>query len=351
MLLERALALLPEAPAQARAFIETLPREARGHLRLQAQRHGFETLLAATGAAGFEVEPARARVERFQFTRHRQATLALAQHLTAAGVDVLLVKGAPLAERLYATRPVEPWMRPPGDIDLFVSPSALDLAAEVLRDAGLQLIDDPRVRHASAKHSVDFRGREGRLAGIFVELHAHLSHSPWRENLEFAALFERGRPWPVAAEASPRQKVLDPVDELIFLASHGAGHRFEQLKWLFDLKLCARQLSDAGTEEIWQRAEICRARQALGLGLWALASRLDLDLGDLRHGARRTTALRRALYSTALAMGPSLSAPRGLITCLLLADQLRPSMARPLAALGLEKLRRARAAPQGTAAP
>lgn len=338
MLLEDALAFLPESPAQARAFIHALSRDERAQLRLQACRQGFESLLAATGAQGFEVEPTLPRVERFQFARHRHATLELAKHLAESGIDVLLIKGAPLAERLYSVRPLEPWMRPPGDIDLFVAPPALDRAVSVLRHAGLKLIDDPRTRHSRAKHSVDFRGIEGRLCGLFVELHDHLSHSPWRENFEFEALFERGERWPSEAASSPRQKILNPIDELLFLASHGAGHRFEQIKWLLDLKLRLNQLQDADFGEIWQRAEACRARQALALGLWMLQTRFKLGVAGQKMAGPHASRLRRTLYRAALSMGPRWSAPRGLLTCLLLADRLRPSMAWHLAALGLEKI-------------
>lgn len=337
-LLERVFAFLPETPQRARTFIDALSREERTRLWLQAHRQGFESLIAVTGARDCAVEPTLPRVERFLFTRHRQATLALARHLTEAGIEVLLIKGAPLAERLYSVPPLAPWMRPPGDIDLFVAPASIDRAVRSLTAAGLRLIDDPRARHAGVKHSVDFRGIEGRFTGLFVELHAHLSHSPWRENLEFDALFARGESWPSAAEAGPRQRILHPIDELIFLASHGAGHRFEQLKWLFDLKLRVNRLKDVPAADLWRRAQECRSRQALGIGLWMLETRLGLDMSG-QKAEEPLSVIRQALYGAALHLGPRWSAPRGLLTCLLLADRPRASMARHLVALGIEKIR------------
>lgn len=346
-LLAQALAYLPEAPEKSRAFVDALSRSKRSRLLWEAREQGLEALIAATGAAGCEVEPTLTRVTRFQFARHLHATTEIAGRLAEAGVDVILIKGSPLAARLYDAPPIEPWMRPPGDIDLFVAPTSLGRAIDVLRQAGLRLIDDPRARHGGVKHSVDFRGTEGRLSGLFVELHARLSHSPWRENLEFGPLFERARPWaPSGSAPNSRQRVLDPLDEIAFLASHGAGHRFEALKWLLDLRLRLGLLANIDAAMIWQRAVDCRCEQALRIGLWALERWLDTDetrLGQQmsrRAGKRgQLSPTRRALYGAALGMGSGLRRLRGLVTCLLLVDQPRPSMVRHLAALGLERLR------------
>ncbi len=339
-LLAHAIAFLPEAPDASRAFVDALSRSQRARLLWEAREQGLEALIAATGAAGCDVEPTLTRVMRFQFARHLHATEELAARLADAGIDVILLKGSPLAARLYDAPPIEPWMRPVGDIDLFVAPNAVDRAIDVLRQAGLHLIDDPRTRHGGVKHSVDFRGTEGRLNGLLVELHARLSHSPWRENLEFGPLFERARPWERSGvAANHRLRVLDPLDEIAFLASHGAGHRFEALKWLLDLRLSLGQLADIDAALVWQRAGDCRCEQALRIGLWAIGQWLGESGVRLGSGGPNLSTARRALYGAALGMGPGLRRLRGLVTCLLLVDRARPSMVRPLVALGLERLR------------
>ena len=110
----------------------------------------------------------------------------------AAGVPVLLLKGAALARRVYP----EPGLRPMGDMDLLVPGEALPLATETLHRLGFRNLAaaDPPGWQAEHRHAPAlFRGVEGLL--VQVELHTDLfaqsgeaapqPADPWADPLAF----------------------------------------------------------------------------------------------------------------------------------------------------------------------
>ena len=344
-----------DGKAAAARMAEEMSAPQRSALHQESAASGLESLTAAILDAPDAMSKARARIERFRFAQHLNAAGALAGLLAAHGVRVLLIKGAPLALRRYVTQPFHPWMRPLGDIDLFVHPDTLPRAFDILENAGLSCADVGGQPDFSTRHAITLRGAQmGRFDGLWVELHAHLSHSPWREHLEFGALFCRGTPWVPPGMPEETQamrppgamvRLLSDEDETVFLASHGAGHRFAHPKWLLDMALA---LSPVRTPEQWARLK----RRAAEAGC---ASALDLSRELLQRAcpphtdasqAHWQTELsspltwRRIAFRTACDLGDGAALPRGALTCLALTDAFSLRQLRPAAALALEKIRR-----------
>ena len=99
----------------------------RRTLHQEAAAAGFESLVTSILEEPDVLAEARGRIERFRFSQHLNAVWTMAGLLAAQGIRVLILKGTALALRRYAVPPVfQPWMRPAGDIDLFVEPSSME---------------------------------------------------------------------------------------------------------------------------------------------------------------------------------------------------------------------------------
>lgn len=141
--------------------------------------------------------------------------------LAASGLTPVVLKGIPLAERLYG----DAGHRASTDVDLWVLPADAARAQHALEGLGL------RPAPANEPHHVELAGPEG-----LVELHRY-PIAPFGELVTGAALRERA----VEAETGGRRYLrLAPDDELLYLAVHATNHLLQRLAWVYDLKLLAR---------------------------------------------------------------------------------------------------------------
>lgn len=149
--------------------------------------------------------------------------------LESEGLKVLILKGAPLALRLYG----EISLRPSRDIDILVDPSELDRAGRILENAGYSLkaplpVLTPRQERAHRKlyHHREYYQAE---KDIYLELHwqTHRSYSQKHELDDFATM--------ELEIAGCRVPVLADEDCLFYLCLHGSRHRWFRLRWLQDI--------------------------------------------------------------------------------------------------------------------
>ncbi len=187
----------------------------------------------------------------------------LAAAFRARGVRALPFKGAVLARMAYP----EPWLRRYDDLDFFVDAGGREEAGRVLRERGfrphLDLSPGARAVYRWAGWDDIFTAPCGRYS---VELTTRLV--PRHAAFDFPLEALRARAVRVEVAGAEVETLALP-DLLLFLAVHGAKHRWSRLAWLADFAaLLAR--ADGGA----RRALAGRAR-ALGAGrAWLLAVEL-----------------------------------------------------------------------------
>ena len=192
--------------------------------------------------------------------------------LAARDIPCLVIKGVPLAQRLYG----DAFARDALDIDLWVPPEAAIAAGAALVESGFGLRlgfpETPARRrwYRRVEKAETFRG-----FGVTIELHQRLLANPCLIDGRFEPLFERRTQVRIGGAHFP---TLAPVDDALYLLCHGAGHGWRLLKWLCDAALCLHSLGaadrqhaaararEAGIEAIWGSTLIA-CREALGLDL------------------------------------------------------------------------------------
>jgi hypothetical protein len=203
----------------------------------QADRHGVIGLLdRALTASTFRPEPEirdafrrRAAVQRLSQRRFAEVLDEILRALAGAGVEVVVLKGPVLGERLYG----EASLRVSSDLDLMVAPQALAAAAATLDGLGFRTEAIPEDAAVRGHHVKALR-----TDSPVVELHHRLSANlgvliPSEEFLM------RSLPHRTAQGADCR--VLAVEDELFYLVLHAAEHLFARLAWLVDIKALAAQ--------------------------------------------------------------------------------------------------------------
>lgn len=169
---------------------------------------------------------------------------ALVRRFGGAGIPVLVLKGLPLAVSLYGTVAG----RGVGDIDLLVASSDLLAADALLRGDGYRRRGGDRVEFGpkSARDRIKEISYVHAVDGTVVELHQRLTENPHLLPCDFGDLW-RGRDL-VDIDGVPVPTL--PTDLLaVYLATHGACHCWERLRWLVDLADLLRLQGNVGLAE------------------------------------------------------------------------------------------------------
>ena len=210
-----------------------------------------------------------------------QELARLAAIFADSQIRVIALKGVALSAQLFG----DPALRDPRDIDLLIDPAQFAEAEVRLIEAGYRHDLPPLSRRQAAAYRrwIKDAAYVNDTTGIRVELHRRLTDNPFLLQAEFASLWREREEVPVAGAAIA---VLPPRLLPLYLCAHGAGHCWEELRWLVDLAAAVRE---PGAPE---RAAV--AADAIGLGpamLHALLLAHDwlgLPLGaDLCSRARR----------------------------------------------------------------
>lgn len=180
--------------------------------------------------------------------RLRRAALTSLQALADAGIAAVPLKGPLLAARLYPA----PLVRRSTDVDLLVARRDLPAALAVLGQLGYR---DP----TPAKNVADLRHHHHLTllgpAQVPLELHFDALHAfgavmPGDELLQAAQTATVTLP-----QGTWTGLLLDPADELLYLAGHAAAHNFERPLWTLDIGLLAAQIGELDWPAMWLRAQ------------------------------------------------------------------------------------------------
>jgi hypothetical protein len=235
-------------------------------------------ILAAAGAADERLAERAARARAQGRVRHAWVSAALQEASTGlaqAGIPHLVLKGPPLAERLYE----DPGARVSHDLDLLVAPDDLQTAISTLSSLRYLAEGGPHARYALQHHHHVHLARRG---APLLELHFR-AFTGFGIQLEARPLLERAR-----------EGVLQLEDEVLYLALHAAGHLFERLGWLFDLKLLWEAHPELDLELLLARAAAVGAEAPLAL-TFARLSELGVPTEDLLVRGNLRLKLARAL--------------------------------------------------------
>lgn len=187
----------------------------------------------ADNSNDFAADDLAALVQGLFFRPHLAALL---QASAAAGLGLIVLKGAALAETLYP----RPGLRPFGDLDVLVCSDDAPRVRALLEDLGY--IVGPAVWNAllcGADTQANFFKHTERGV-VVVELHTDLlSNGFFRGHISLDAdgFWSRARP---ARLADTDALVLGPEDQLLHLCLHLAGHYFLAPQSLRDIDLLCR---------------------------------------------------------------------------------------------------------------
>jgi hypothetical protein len=277
-------------------------------LHALAVRHGMLPLLArflgSFGAAGAPLFGAiRPRV--LEGSRSSMALtaelLAIVRRLEARGVPVMAYKGPALAMQAYG----DPALRRFGDLDLVVTPAALDRAVAALEELGFEGEPLGSAEHRAAvlrdgHHLALSRGR------VIVELHWRFGKRIFGYAEDVTGAWERRQTLSVAGTAVP---VLAPGDHLLALAIHASKDMWPALEGILSIAMLARALPAGAWDEVAARAEGWRCARALQVGLLLSEELFDIPAPSAPWARfppdRGTRALARRVARLTLAGAPS----------------------------------------------
>jgi hypothetical protein len=161
-------------------------------------------------------------------------------------------------------------VRRSSDVDVLVAADDLPRALAVLRQLGYA---SPDAAHRAAEmrhHHHLLLTAAGKAA---VELHFDALHG-FGTILPGAALLQRACPAHIQrAGASWQGLLLQPTDELLYLAAHAAAHNFERPLWTLDVALLAGHPAIDWTV-LWQRARRWHVLHAVVYALRTAARQL-----------------------------------------------------------------------------
>jgi len=159
-------------------------------------------------------------------------------HLAAASVRALLLKGAGLAYTVYET----PHLRPRGDVDVLLAHSDLEPADRALAAGGwLRAVEQDSERVTTQRHYL-LRHEESLVEQLDVHWKVAVPHL-FGTALTFDELAARAVP---IAALGAHAWTLSPPDALFLACLHRVAHHQDaiDLLWLWDIHLLASRLSD-----------------------------------------------------------------------------------------------------------
>ncbi len=186
------------------------------------------------------------------------------QALSAAGVQVILLKGAYLAPLVYGNIALRPMV----DLDLLVREGDADRAVSALADLDYAPL-------AGGAWMGDRYGHHGlrRSDGLLLELHQRLGAMAVGARIDPDQIWQRARPAPVGQAMA---LALEPTDLLLHLCTHTAAQHLLQLGLLplYDIRqVLAQEGAQIEAQELARRARLWRVARAAYLVL-TLAQRL-----------------------------------------------------------------------------
>jgi hypothetical protein len=253
-----------------------------------AQNYGFGPLLhAAIQENGLDVpreigdplqeayyQLAAANAVRFQELARVLTTLS------AAGIPVLVLKGALLAETVYGNLA----LRPMSDLDLLIPRERIHEIPQILAPLGYRL----NAGEAGYSFAYDtlFCGeiilyKETPVLPVVLDVHWHLLAVEWFHHtarVDLEALWERV--CPLSIDGTPAQQ-LCPEDNLLHLCLHaGISHSYVYLLNLIDIDRTIAACQDLDWDRFLDRARDFQVRSAVYFGLHFTRDLFDTPIPD-----------------------------------------------------------------------
>jgi Uncharacterised nucleotidyltransferase len=142
-------------------------------------------------------------------------------------IDVVIIKGADLLERIYP----DIALRPMGDIDLLIRPEDLQKAQNIL--TGLAYgIYKPVNQRKHPFHKIYIKFSE--IQQFVVEIHWDLTRAIFCTKIDLKEVWKEASYISSSESESLR---LSPMHYVLYLCWHGSRHGFERLIWLCDIAL------------------------------------------------------------------------------------------------------------------
>jgi hypothetical protein len=209
----------------------------------------------------------------------------IAQALAGAGIDMMPIKGPLLRQRLFP----EVAAGPSRDLDLLIRPHQVRLAFDILAQCGYRGESGFSLKQSQMLmqlYGQDLWQRDdGRFA---IEPHIAIVPGNLGVKVNHEAMWQRAQLTEFDGAAI---RVLEPEDEFMLLAVHGAKEGWARLKWLADLAALVAHEPQINWELVSQRAKEQLLQRMTGLSALLLAETFALEL-PFAAFARRDPRLR-----------------------------------------------------------
>ena len=245
--------------------------------------HGPTYSALCDHGAGSLPSPMKQRLKRRklqvcgQALRHAAELARLNRAFASQGIDTISLKGVALSLRLFG----DAAMRHVRDIDLMVKPAEIGRSDELLKACGykctfpdFELTPKTEKKMLSHDHHRTYFHEQ---LQVMVELHWRIDQ--WTaENVSELWQHCTKMNW-----LGTTARELDDAALLLYLCSHGAGHKWSCLKWLNDVAALLQQKSQASdSRSTWD-------------AILEMAARFDLE-----RALAQTALLVHWLYGTSL---------------------------------------------------
>jgi len=196
---------------------------------------------------------------------------AIADRLAQAGIRVMVLKGAALANSLYGNIA----LRPMSDLDLLVRPDDVKRAIDILENFDYVLVgtEADRLDPFAPSFTGELVFSKDSPVRATVELHWQLIPAvTFRKatRLDTDKLWKHTAPLTIGMHEALQ---LTPEATLVHLCTHLGVHSFRHLRGLLDVALLARELDAAQWERFAGLAEVCQVRTVTYVAL-TLAQRI-----------------------------------------------------------------------------
>jgi hypothetical protein len=270
----------PLPPVVATALSGDVAGDSGDVLLQLARTHGLAPLLHyRSKKAGIAFPPAAAAAIAADYHASLARNTYMYQELArmqgvagGLGADLLVLKGAHLAARLYPTIAARPMV----DVDLLVRREQVPVLVTALTARDYQVVSrEPRPGARLDFGNQILLAHRGRADYGCLALHWGLLDFPYyQQRLRMQDFWERAVPCELPGMTA---KVLDATDLLVYLCAHVAlHHQWSRLIWLCDIALLLRQM---GTELNWERSVAVARAGGLTLALGAALRRASGELG------------------------------------------------------------------------
>jgi hypothetical protein len=153
---------------------------------------------------------------------------------TNASIDVILLKGAALAETVYAHRA----LRPMADVDLLIRKESLSKVEDIMLAMGY-VPDQDKEWFQEHHYVLGFR----KSSGIRIEIHWHIVPVSRSSRIDIRGFWERAQSITIDSIAA---LALSPEDLLLHLCQHACKHTLNGIRSLCDIaeatKFYAKQI-------------------------------------------------------------------------------------------------------------